>query len=409
MKAALLAGILFVTVAFKPALPGYEFAFPRDHGSHPEYKTEWWYYTGHLRTGSGKRYGFEVTFFRVGVNPVIPSGIAQDATSERDHEPLTLALSPQAGRGDSGSVSRQPLLPSARGEGGRRPDEEFVVRSEATSSWDLRHIMPAHFAITDVGAKSFRYYEKLNRASPYTAGAAEDHLDVFNEGWSARSNPDGSWRLVAKEGKDAIDLTLRARKAPAVHGENGVSVKAQGARFASHYYSMTRMEASGTVNGQRASGQAWMDHEFGSSALRESQQGWDWFSIQLDNEAELMLYVIRRTDGSPDVTSSGSLITSEGNVIHLRREQMRITPLAKWKSPKSGATYPVRWRVELPSLDVALDVRPVMEAQELITHGSTRVTYWEGACDVTGTFGGSPVRGDAYVEMTGYDKAFRAP
>jgi predicted secreted hydrolase len=380
MKAALLAGILFVTVAFRPAVPGYEFAFPRDHGSHPEYKTEWWYYTGHLRTASGKRYGFEVTFFRVGVNPVVPSA--------------------DEGPGARGTHEE-------RGPRAARPGRSTPLGM--TSSWDLRHIMPAHFAITDVNAQDFRFYEKLNRASPYTAGAAEDRLDVFNEGWSARSNPDGSWRLVAKEGKDSIDLTLRSRKEPAVHGENGVSIKAQGAGFASHYYSMTRMEAEGTVNGQRASGQAWMDHEFGSSALRESQQGWDWFSIQLDNEAELMLYVIRRTDGTPDVTSSGSLITSGGSVIHLRREQMRITPLARWKSPKSGATYPVRWRVELPSLDVALDVRPVMESQELITHGSTRVTYWEGACDVSGTFGGSPVRGDAYVEMTGYDKAFRAP
>lgn len=338
-------------LSFRLALPGYEFSFPRDHGSHPDYRTEWWYYTGHLRTESGKRYGFEVTFFRAGITADAPKA----------------------------------------------------------TNWDLQHVMPAHFAITDVAAKDFRYYEKLNRASPFTAASAEGRLDVFNEGWSARTNPDGSWRLIAREKDDAIDLTLRTRKPPAVHGENGVSVKAPVAGFASHYYSMTRLEATGTVNGQRATGQAWMDHEFGSSALRENQQGWDWFSIQLDNDAELMLYVIRRNDGSPDVTSSGSLITSEGEVIHLRREQMRITNLARWKSPKSGATYPVRWRVEVPPFNIALDVRPVMDAQELITEGSTRVTYWEGACDVTGTFGGNAVRGDAYVEMTGYDKAFRAP
>ena len=365
MKAALLALILFVATAFqaqapafraavaafRPAAPGYEFAFPRDHGSHPEYRTEWWYYTGHLRTESGKRYGFEVTFFRVSVNP-----------------PGT-----------------------------------------AATRWDLQSILPAHFAITDVAAKDFRYYEKLNRGSVFTAGAAVGKLDVFNEGWRAVTNRDGSWQLVAKAGKDAIDLTLRTRKAPALHGENGISVKAEGAGFASHYYSMTRMDASGTINGERATGLAWMDHEFGSSALRESQQGWDWFAIQLDDETELMLYIIRRKDGSPDVTSSGSLIASDGNVIHIRRDQMRITPLAKWKSPKSGATYPVAWRVELPRFNVSLNVRPVMVAQELMTRGSTNITYWEGACDVSGTFGGSPVRGQAYVEMTGYDKALRAP
>jgi predicted secreted hydrolase len=345
--------LLFLTV-FRMAVPGYEYVFPRDHGAHPEYRTEWWYYTGHLRTESGRRYGFEVTFFRVGV---------------------------EAGQGSGAPAS----------------------------PWDLRAIMPAHFAVTDVQAKDFRYYEKLNRASVFTAEAAQGKLDVFNEGWSATTNADGSWRLVARQGKDSLDVVLRARKAPAVHGENGVSVKAPVAGYASHYYSMTRLEASGTINGQRATGQAWMDHEFGSAVLRENQRGWDWFSIQLDNEAELMLYVIRRNDGTPDVTSSGSLITDDGRVIHLRRDQMRITPLARWKSPKSGATYPMGWRVELPTFNVALTMQPLMRHQELITLGSTNITYWEGACDVSGTFGGTPVRGEGYVEMTGYDKAFRAP
>ncbi|HEX2123614.1 MAG TPA: carotenoid 1,2-hydratase, partial [Thermoanaerobaculia bacterium] len=277
------------------------------------------------------------------------------------------------------------------------------------SRWDVQHLMPAHFAITDVDGKAFRYYEKLNRASPFTSNAAIGYLDVFNEGWRVTTNRDGSWRLVAAEGNDSLDLTLRARKPPAVHGENGVSVKAQGEGYASHYYSMTRLEVEGTVNGARCTGQAWMDHEFGSAVLREHQQGWDWFSIQLDNDTELMLYVIRRTDGTPDVTSSGSLVTSDNRVIHIRREQMRITPLAKWKSPKSGATYPMGWKIELPSFGVALTLRPLLEAQELLTRGSTRVTYWEGAVDVTGSFGGVGVRGEGYVEMTGYDRPFRAP
>jgi predicted secreted hydrolase len=356
MKVALLALVLLVPADFRQAVPGYEFAFPRDHGSHPAYRTEWWYYTGHLRTEAGKRYGFELTFFRVGM-------VA---------EPRRLEDSP-------------------------------------TSRWDLHSVFPAHFAITDVAANEFRSYEKLNRGSVFTADAAEGKLDVFNESWRATTNPDGSWRIAAKEGKDSIDLTLRSEKPPAIHGENGVSVKAQGAGFASHYYSMTRLEASGTVNGQSAEGQAWMDHEFGSAMLRESQQGWDWFSIQLDNDTELMLYVIRRTDGTPDTTSAGSLIASDGNVIHIRNDQMRITPLARWKSPKSGATYPMGWRVELPAFKVSLTLRPLMKAQELMTRGSTRITYWEGACEVSGTFGGSPVRGDGYVEMTGYDKAFRSP
>lgn len=337
---------------FEIAKPGYEFEFPRDHGSHDAYRTEWWYFTGHLRTASGRRFGYELTFFRVAVLP--------------------------------------PGTPAA-------------------TQWDVAQIMPAHFAITDITKRSFRYYEKLNRGSRFTAAAATGRLDVFNEGWRASSNPDGSWRIVAREGTDSIDLTLQPRKPPAIHGENGVSVKAEGAGYASHYYSMSRLEISGSVNGERCSGIGWMDHEFGSSALRENQQGWDWFSVQLDNDTELMLYVIRRTDGTPDVTSSGSVVTSDGRVIPIRREQMRITPRDTWTSKKSGAEYPIRWRVEVPGLSIALDVRPLMKEQELVTGSSTGITYWEGAVETSGSFGGTPVRGTGYVEMTGYAKKFTAP
>jgi predicted secreted hydrolase len=342
---------------FRLAEPGYQFEFPRDHGSHDEYRTEWWYYTGHLQTDSGRRYGFEVTFFRVGIAP---------------------------------------------------------PGTEAATTWDLQHLALAHFALTDIGGRKFRYYEKLNRSSPYTAQSATGMLNVFNEGWRATTTRDGAWRLVAAEGGDAIDLVLRSAKPPAVHGENGVSVKALGAGNASHYYSMTRLMVTGTIRtpGRKAescSGLAWMDHEFGSSMLRENQQGWDWFSIQLDNDTELMLYQIRRSDGSADVTSSGSVITAGGEVIHLRRDQMRIVPVSQWRSPKSGATYPMGWRLTVPSLRIELTVRPVLEAQELITARSTQVTYWEGAVDVQGSFGDISVRGSGYVEMTGYDRPFRQP
>jgi predicted secreted hydrolase len=337
---------------FLLALPGYDFEFPRDHGSHDAYRTEWWYYTGHLRSKDGHRYGFELTFFRVGVgNP----GVA------------------------------------------------------AQSAWDLHDLALAHFAITDIDRKEFRFYEKLNRSSPFTARAASGYLDVFNEGWKATTLRDGSWRIVAMQGGDSIDLTLRTRKPPAIHGENGVSVKATGEGYASHYYSMTKLEVSGKVNGRACSGEVWMDHEFGSSALRENQRGWDWYSIQLDNDSELMLYVIRRADGTPDVTSSGSLITADGRVIPIRRDQMQITAKRHWKSKKSGATYPLQWNVAIPSLRIALALNPVLDDQELVTRESTRVTYWEGAVDVSGSFDNDAVNGEGYVEMTGYDGAFRAP
>src|SRR5438128_7556499 len=187
---------------FAPALPGYEFQFPRDHGSHDQYRTEWWYYTGHLRTENGHRYGFEVTFFRVGV---------------------------EWGTGNPACPGRQDCLPS-------------------TSPWDLRNLALAHFAVTDVDRQQFRYAEKLNRQSPFTASAAAGFLGVFDEGWRATTTADGAWHVVAFNGGDSVDLVMRSRKPPAVHGENGVSVKAEGIGYASHYYSMTRLDALGAVN-----------------------------------------------------------------------------------------------------------------------------------------------------------------
>ena len=342
---------------FRLAVPPYQFEFPRDHGSHDEYRTEWWYFTGHLRGESGRRYGFEVTFFRVGVEP-----------------------------------------PGA-------PPE---------TRWQLRNLSLAHFAVTDIDGKRFRYHEKLNRSSPFTAGAAAGRLDVFNESWRATTMADGSWRLTAAAGDDSIDVILRAAKPPAIHGENGVSVKAEGIGYASHYYSMTRLIVSGSIKAkgqklEQCDGLAWMDHEFGSAVLRENQQGWDWFAIQLDNETELMLYIIRRKDGTPDVTSSGSLITDGGEVMHIRRDQMQVQRVATWRSPRSGATYPMGWNITVPSLKLRLRLIPALEDQELVTKSSTQVTYWEGAVGVSGSFGNIGVSGSGYVEMTGYDRAFKQP
>ncbi|HEY6843335.1 MAG TPA: lipocalin-like domain-containing protein [Thermoanaerobaculia bacterium] len=351
MLAAVSAFCLLLS-AFKPALPGYEFQFPRDHGSHDEYQTEWWYYTGHLQTQSGHRYGFEVTFFRVGVAP---------------------------------------------------PDDRSQNR------WDLKNLALAHFAITDIDRRQFRYSEKLNRESPFTAWSSPEVLDVVNEGWSATTMPDGAWHIVAFNGGDRLDLVMRSRKPPAIHGENGVSIKAEGAGYASHYYSMTRLDVAGMVNRETCRGIAWMDHEFGSSQLRENQQGWDWFSIQFDDDTELMLYQMRRRDGTPDVTSSGSFVTSDGEVIHITRDRMRIQPAGRWHSPGSGATYPMGWHISVPELGISVDVRPAMKNQELITHASTNVTYWEGAVDITGSSRNTVVTGVGYVEMTGYAGRVSAP
>jgi len=338
------------------ALPGYRFTFPRDHGTHDGYRTEWWYYTGHLTGVSGHRYGFEVTFFRVAaVPPSTPHG----------------------------------------------------------GAWDLRDLGLAHFAITDIDRGTFHYYEKLNRWSSFTARARPDSLNVFNEAWRVTTISGDTYRLEAAEGGDAIELTLRSRKPPAVHGKDGVSVKSAGAGYASHYYSMTRLDVSGTIRsngkGESCSGLAWMDHEFGSSALRETQQGWDWFSLQFDDNSELMVYQIRNRAGGADETTSGSLIRSDGSVTHLSAGQIRISPLGEWHSDESGAAYPMGWRITIPLLRLTVEVHEELENQELITRSSTRVTYWEGAVRATASVAGLPLRGEGYVEMTGYDRPVSAP
>lgn len=341
---------------FRSAVPGWQFEFPRDHGSHDEFRTEWWYFTGHLVTASGRRAGFELTFFRVGVD-------ASDAPP--------------------------------------------------VSAWDLRNLAIAHFAITDERAGEFRYYEKLNRASRYTAGAAPARMNVFNEGWSAKMDADGVIHLRAHEGEDAIDLRLRSRKPPAIHGADGISVKAEGEGYASHYYSLTRLDAEGTATiggrAERVSGMGWLDREFGSSVLREYQVGWDWFAIQLDNETELMLYVIRGKDGRPDSTSSGSFVLVDGRVLPVDADGFSVEPLGSWTSRRSGATYPMNWKISVPALGIALELRAVMEDQELVTSASTRITYWEGAVEVVGRSGSTPVRGRGYVELTGYDRPLAIP
>lgn len=316
-----------VLAAVAVAAAPYDFEFPRDHGAHDDQNIEWWYTTGHLTTGDHHRYGFELTFFRVRI-PLTPQG----------------------------------------------------------TSWDLHNIHLAHFAITDVDRKDFRYYEKLNRGSRFTANAATGYLDVFNEGWRMTTARDGSWRMTASEGNDSIELDLRSRKPPAIHVEHK----------SSNYYSLTRLDATGTINGKQARGEAWFDHEFGSSQLRATKRGWDWYSVQLDNESELMLYVIR------GVETGGSLITSDGHVIPIRADQIQITSSRRWHSKKSGGTYPMDWSIAIPSLRITLQLDSLLDDQELVTRASTRVTYWEGAVDVQGSFDGVAARGEGYVEMTGY-------
>jgi predicted secreted hydrolase len=206
-------------------------------------------------------------------------------------------------------------------------------------------------------------------------------------------------------------LELVAEKPPIIHGNQGVSRKGAAETEASHYYSFTRMKTVGRLirDGREIplTGISWMDHEFGSNQLGAEQVGWDWFSIQLNDLSELMLYQIRRRDGSVEPSSAGTWIKRDGTSIPLRREDVRVEILADWRSPKSGARYPSRWRISIPAIRLVVELTPTVSDQELITRFSTQVTYWEGSVTVKGTRGEQSVSGDGYVELTGYASELR--
>lgn len=337
---------------FRLALPGYQYRFPQDHGSHDAFRTEWWYYTGHLTARNGRRFGFQLTFFRRGVQPE--------------------------------QITTQP------------------------SRWTIRHVYLAHFALADLDNGRFAMAEKISRAGLGKAGADAGRLRVWIDRWSVErlAGDLDRHRLRAATDEFAVDLTLTSLKPPVVHGTDGVSRKGDRRGQASHYYSLTRLatEGSVTVRGEQlaVTGTSWMDHEFGSADLSRDVVGWDWFSIQLDNDSELMVYRLRRTDGSPDPASSGTLIFADGRSQHLPGNSLRLEPLTFWTSPSSGARYPQRWRLSCTAPELSLELTPLLADQELITRRSTQVTYWEGAVQVTGTWHGTAVSGQGYVEMTGY-------
>ena len=345
------------------ALPGYRFRFPQDHASHPAFRTEWWSYTGHLRAKDGSPFGFELTFFRFGVRPP--------------------------------------------GAGGR-------------SAWTLRNLYAAHFAITDETRNHFFFTDRLSRGALDTAGAETDHYRVWLDDWSASAQlsnysivrpstlPKETHHLHAAGGGYGLDLALQPAKPPAVHGSGGVSQKSAGRGHASHYYSLTRLLGNGTLTTPRGrfrvDALAWMDHEFGSNQLGPGQVGWDWFSLQLADGRELMLYQLRRRDGHLDPFSSGTLIERDGSTRHLSLAEFSVTVRRHWRSAKTGALYPAGWEVRVPSAHLTVTLTPTVADQELVTTGSTGVAYWEGSVSVQGS-----ARGQGYVELTGYAQRFRTP
>jgi predicted secreted hydrolase len=343
----LTAGHGLAVSPWKQAAPGFRFEFPRDHASHPDFKVEWWYYTGNVDTAQGRRFGYQLTFFRVGVDPA-------------------------------------PVNPSR---------------------WAVRDLYMTHLAVSDPAGRRYRYAERLNRAGPGLAGADASRYRVWNEDWTASLDSDRRHVLRAIGPAVGVDLVLDEGKPPAINGVNGISQKGAQPGNASHYYSLTRMPTRGTlvIDGERfeVTGLSWMDREFGTSFLEPEQQGWDWLSIQLQDGRDLMLYQLRRSDGSRDPRSSGTLVDPRGRTRHLTSADFALRPAGTTFRAPSGATYPIRWHIEIPTEALALEVTTPLENQELTTEASG-ISYWEGAVDVAGRGGGAPLVGRGYLEMTGY-------
>ena len=336
--------------------PGYSFHFPRDHFGHPEFESEWWYYTGNLFAEAGRHFGFELTFFR-----------------------------------------------RAR-----------TIDTDPPSAWDLDQVHLAHFIVTDTDGERFVIAERLNRAGPGIAGADAGKRRIWNGNWSIEWRSGDEVRpvqaLTAMSGDAALRLVLEPRKPVVVHGRDGVSRKVAGdPRAVSHYLSFTRMAATGTVtiDGEDVpvTGQAWMDHEFFSDYLAEHKVGWDWMSIQLDDGADVMLFGIRDAQGRYGPDTFGTFVDADGGAHPIEPGGVELRPGRRWRSSATAAEYPVEWQVRVPEFNLRLSVRPRLDAQEVFTGNGFLPAYWEGAVRFAGERQGRAVTGVGYLEMTGYDGA----
>jgi len=360
MKSSAFCAALFLAIfpafdaPYREALPGYRYEFPRDFYAHPDFQTEWWYTTGNVTTSDGHAFGYELTFFRQGIS--------------RDE--------------------------SKRG------------------TWDVRDLYLAHLALSDLSGGHFYHSERVNRAGPGIAGVSPQAGKVWNGNWSASWSKHGSQQLTAQNDNFQFAFVLKSTKPPVIHGENGVSQKAEGPGRASHYFSQTRLTTTGVIQlkgkNYEVSGLSWMDHEFFTHQLSSGQVGWDWFSIQLEGETELMLFILRRKDGTIDPFSAGTYIDAAGKSTHLRAADFSLQPQgASWKSPATSAAYPIEWTISVPKLKLSLVAKTKLPAQEITGMTKLAPNYWEGAMEFSGTRANRAIQGTGYLEMTGYDHALQ--
>jgi predicted secreted hydrolase len=333
---------------FQRVLPGRAFAFPRDHGPHPDFRHEWWYVTGNLDAANGERFGFELTFFRFALVP-------------------------------------PPIPPTP-------------------SAWRSSEVYMAHFAISDVAQRRFRFAQKLSRGALGLAGAEAQPLHVWIDDWSL-TEPDPAamrpWQLHAVQPGYEVSLTLAPLGTPVLNGNAGLSMKSANPADANYYYSIPRVAVHGRLlrgtETLEVQGLAWLDREWGSGGLGANEQGWDWFALQLDDGTALMFYALRDRGGGRDPHSAGTWIESGGATRALADADVAIAATGEWRN-REGARYPAGWRIRVPSLALDVSVQPVLADQEL----KTSPAYWEGAVDASGTRAGHAVSGRGYVELVGY-------
>lgn len=336
--------------------------FPKDHGPHPGFRTEWWYYTGNLKSTADRSFGFQFTIFRSQFGP-------------------------------PGIEKSWPKPPSA---------------------WRTRQIYLGHAAVSDISGKQHLHSERIFRNALNMAGDRRENAQtvVYLQNWLLRITPDHHHLTVA--GDDfSYKLDLAPLKPPIPHGVSGYSRKGSAPERASCYYSFTRLQTQGTltIRGKPASvqGSAWMDHEFSTAPLEPDLVGWDWFSLQLSDQTEAMIYLLRKRDGTLSSASSGTYVDDEGRSRHLSIHDLEVNVLDTWKSPNTDAVYPAGWHLTIAPLLLDLRVVPRLNDQEMKTSATSGVTYWEGSVSAKGTKNRQPVTGLGYVELTGYDKPMDAP
>jgi predicted secreted hydrolase len=340
--------------SWQRAIGPWTWSFPRDHGAHPAFKSEWWYFTGNLHDARQRRFGYQLTIFRQGVQ---------------------------------------------------------MVPAQAQSRWAVRDFYFGHFAISDIDGGQFHVRERVSRGALDEAKTATGQMDVAIGNWTIVQGADEKIHLAAREPGMAIDFDARPLKPLVLEGVAGLSRKAGGAGEASYYYSYPRLATTGRLelDGEThdVSGLSWFDHEFSTSSLSADEVGWDWFCLQLDDNEEIMLYAMRDKSGAIDPASEGTWVAADGKSQRLPPGSFSIAKLGSWHSAATGATYPAGWHVLVPGHHADLTISPAMADQELRLEKMGALDYWEGACSAQGAVDGRAVSGEGYTELTGYAGALQ--